>query len=184
MNDAAMQDVLQFWFEEISSKQWFGKSEDFDATCRRRFEAAYRQAARGQFDAWRDSPRGCVALVLLLDQIPRNIYRDTPRAFATDAKALAVTRHAVAAGFDLDPALDDAHRHFLYMPLQHSEDLEDQREALRLADRVTRWDFAGFARRHHDIIERFGRFPHRNAILGRESTAAERAFLKQPGSSF
>ncbi|MEO0425755.1 MAG: DUF924 family protein [Pseudomonadota bacterium] len=179
-----MQDILDFWFQTIDSKQWWQKDDAFDALCLSRFGDLYEAAARGEHDDWQGTPLGCVALCLVLDQIPRNAFRDTPRAFATDAAALAVTHHAVARGFDLDPSLDDSHRQFLYMPMQHSERIEDQREALRLADRITRWDFAGFAKRHHDIIERFGRFPHRNAILGRESTEEEREFLTQPGSSF
>ena len=179
-----MQDILTFWFETIDSKQWWKKDHEFDALCLARFGPTYEAAALGEHEDWRESPLGCVALCLVLDQIPRNAFRDTPRAFATDAHALAVTHDAVAKGFDLNPALDDSHRQFLYMPLQHSENIEDQREALRLADRITRWNFADFARRHHDIIERFGRFPHRNEILGRESTEEEREFLMQPGSSF
>ncbi|MEO0973806.1 MAG: DUF924 family protein [Pseudomonadota bacterium] len=179
-----MEDILEFWFVSIEPKQWWKKDAEFDTLCLTRFGAAYEAAARGEFEDWKASPLGCVALCLLLDQVPRNAFRETPQAFATDANALAVTHHAVACGFDLDPSLDDSHRQFLYMPLQHSERIEDQHEALRLADRITRWDFAGFAKRHHDIVARFGRFPHRNAILGRESTEEERQFLTQPGSSF
>lgn len=179
-----MDEILDFWFEEIEPARWFGKSPAFDATCLRRFLALYQRAVRGELDAWEETPLGCVALVLILDQLPRNMFRDTPQAFASDAQALATTRHAVAGGFDLHPDLNDSHRHFLYMPFQHSERIEDQREALRLGERVTQYDFLGYARRHFEIIERFGRFPHRNDILQRESTAEEKTFLESPGSSF
>lgn len=180
----ALRDILRFWFEELASEQWFRPSDALDERCRRRFAAAHGRAARGGLDEGRETPFGCVALCLLLDQIPRNVFRGTPRAFATDTLALAITRHAVARGFDLDASLGDAHRQFLYMPLMHSEDIADQRESLRLGGRISTGAFGEYARRHFEIVERFGRFPHRNAILGRDSTPEESAFLRQPGSSF
>lgn len=178
-------EILDFWFEEAGEAAWFKKDPAFDAELRRRFLHAHRQAAAGAFDDWRGTPLGCVALCLLLDQLPRNLFRDSPQAFATDAPARAVTRQALQQGFDRAAGIDDHHRCFLYLPLEHSEDLDDQTLAVRLfRERTDNADYVDYAERHRAIIARFGRFPHRNAVLGRPSTAEELRFLEEPGSSF
>ena len=178
--DPRAQAVLGFWFQgDAERKEWFRKDGSFDAEIRTRFMGLHEEAARGALDSWTDSPAECLALLILLDQFPRNLFRDSARAFATDARALEAARHAVASGYDR--ALSDIERMFVYLPFEHSENLADQERALEL--------FAGhpnreWARRHWEIIKRFGRFPHRNVALGRQSTPAEIEFLKQPGSSF
>ncbi len=184
-------DILDFWFGAAHSvtrgrprKLWFGKSDQFDAEIRARFGSHAAEAAAGRLAAWERSPYASLALVVALDQFPRNIYRGTAAAFAADP--LAVARRAIARGFDR--VLHPAERGFLYLPFEHAEDLALQRRSLQLFRGLT-GDAAGsssmdYALRHYEIIARFGRFPHRNAILGRPSSAEERAFLEQPGSSF
>jgi uncharacterized protein (DUF924 family) len=175
--------VLDFWFADGMPERWFKKDAAFDAEVRTRLAAAYESAAAGGLDDWRDSPEGCLALCILLDQVPRNMFRDDPRAFATDAKALAITRHALAHGFDR--RLGQSRRMFLYLPLEHSERLADQELCCALMaplDQNPAWH--DYAVRHRDIVARFGRFPHRNAVLGRATTPAEAAFLAEAGSSF
>jgi uncharacterized protein (DUF924 family) len=188
-------DILGFWFGPPSDpghtrprERWFLKDPAFDAECARRFLGTHEKAAAGELRAWRDEPRGSLALLLLFDQFPRNIFRGTPRAFATDALAREVARHALARGHDVP--LPPVWRWFFYLPFEHSEDLHDQRlsvslfETLALRHPADGSEVLDYARRHLEIIERFGRFPHRNAILGRESTPEEIAFLQEPGSSF
>ncbi len=177
--------INDFWFNETDPKLWFGKNSDFDALIRERFHSVYEAAARGECDEWQDQGLGCVALCIVLDQFPRNMFRDDARAFATDAKALAVARTAIDTGLDRASALEDKHRHFLYTPFMHSEALEDQRLCLTLvSERMNNPDVAGYAERHLGIIERFGRFPHRNAILGRVDTDEEAEFLREKNSRF
>ncbi len=180
-----MQTVLRFWFEEHDDEDWFRGGELFDEKIRDRFLGLYDDGAAGRLDGWRETAMGCVALCLVLDQFPRNLFRGDPRSYATDAAARAVTEHAIAEGFDVDPALDGRHRMFLYLPLEHSEDIDDQRKCVDLVrDRIGDERYLDFADRHLKIVERFGRFPHRNAVLGRTSTDEEVEFLKQPGSGF
>ena len=181
-----MKELLRFWFEESGPELWFAKSDEFDRTIRERFFSGYEAAARGDYDDWQSSGAGCVALCLLLDQFPRNLFRDDARAFATDAKAREIARHAIEAGRDMDEGVSKAMRKFLYLPFEHSENLDDQRLCLKLmAERLgpdgpdMEW-----ARKHFVIVERFGRFPHRNEALGRESTPEELEFLKEPDSGF
>ena len=186
-------EVLAFWFGAPDApelgrnrKQWFEKSASFDALICERFLATHEAAAAGQLDAWAERPLAALALVVTLDQFPRNMFRGTPRAFATDPQALAVARGIVARGFDA--AYLPAQRWFAYLPFEHAEDLAAQAESLALFEAL-RGDPASaspiaYAMRHYAVIERFGRFPHRNAILGRDSTPAEAAFLATPGSSF
>lgn len=176
-------DVLRFWFEEASPEDWFAGDPAFDRRVRDRFAGLVAAAASGQLDGWRDSARGCLALCLLLDQFPRHLYREDARAFAHDVQARSVARLALERGFDLD--LPAAHRLFVYLPLQHSEDLADQRLGVALCrERTGDPEHAGYAERHLRIVERFGRFPHRNAVLGRQSTAEEEAFLAEEGRGF
>lgn len=175
--------VLDFWFAESSEPFWFQKDAAFDEAARRRLEPLCRQALAGELRTWADSPRGALALCILLDQAPRNLYRGTAQAFAGDAQAREVARKAVEREFD--KALRQKERLFLYLPFEHSEDLEDQRLCCRLTAQLDEHpDWLVYAERHREIVERFGRFPHRNEALGRVSTPEELAFLKEPNSSF
>ena len=176
-------EVLAFWFGETQPRQWFAKDAAFDALLRDRFLGLTRQALAGELDAWSAAATGALALVLLLDQFPRQIWRDTAMAFAGDPQALAESLQAVERGW-LEAEPEQARRQFWLMPLMHSEDLAVQEAALPLFERFSEPRTTDFARRHRDVIARFGRFPHRNAALGRESSAAELAFLQTPGSGF
>ena len=184
------QDILQFWFGEPPlqpQQRWFAKDAAFDALIRERFGALIEAALRGELDGWQADAHSALARLLLLDQFTRNAFRDTPRAFAGDALALSGVRAMVAAGQDL--ALEPLQRGFVYLPFEHAEDLQAQEEGLRLFAALTAADPAqadseAWAKKHHVVIERFGRFPHRNAVLGRASTAEEAEFLRQPGSRF
>ncbi|MBX3260308.1 MAG: DUF924 domain-containing protein [Labilithrix sp.] len=191
-------DVLRFWFGPEGSPplanatKWYMKDDAFDREIEARFGAALELAARGALDGWKTTPRGRLALVIVLDQFSRNVFRGTPRAFAEDARACALAREAIAAGDEA--ALTTVERSFLYMPLMHAEDVALQRDCVAAFERLLAdapSDLAksvannlDFAKRHAEIVERFARFPHRNAILGRSSTPEELEFLKQPGSSF
>lgn len=177
--------VLRFWFEEHGSEDWFKKSDEFDAKIRDRFLSVYEAAAAGRLDGWRETAPGCLALILVLDQFPRNLFRNDPRAFATDAAARDVTRHVLGRGFDTAPDVAEERRIFFYMPLEHSEDLADQQHCLDLVrERIGNANYIGYAEGHLRVIERFGRFPHRNAVLGRENTVEEAAYLAEPGAGF
>ncbi len=187
-NDVAAR-VDAFWFGEPGSPEdgnrravWFSSSPEFDAAIREQFLGTHEQAAAGGLDALRDTAAGCLALVILLDQFPRNMFRGSPRAFATDAMALAVAEHAIANGFDQDVTV--LRRKFLYLPFEHAEDMAHQERCIALFRAAGDEDGVEWAVKHRDIVARFGRFPHRNAVLGRPSTAEEIEFLKQPGSSF
>ena len=175
-------DILTFWFSPDVKPKWFTGGESFDAELRQRFGAVLEQARRGAFAHWADSPDGALALVIVLDQFPRNIHRGTPEAFAADPVALAAAKQAIAQGYGGGLAPDG--QAFLYMPFQHSEVLADQDQGVALFEALGVDEYTDFMRRHRDIIARFGRFPHRNAILGRSSTSEETEFLQQPGSSF
>ena len=175
--------VLNFWFSSEVKAKWFVKDPDFDAAIREAFLADYERVAGGDLDGWPATPEDVLALVLLLDQFPRNMFRDHAQAFATDEAARAMAVEAVAHGHDR--ALDTERRRFLYLPLMHSESLDDQRHCVDLF--ILRGDdpeALEWAVRHLKIVRRFGRFPHRNAVLGRETTAEEAEFLAEPGSTF
>jgi len=179
----SISDVLGFWFGPGMAARWFVSDPAFDAEVKARLGQAAEAAARGELDHWAETPEGSLALVLLLDQVPRNLHRGDARAFHGDAAARAVTRRALEAGFDRE--LPQAQRLFLYLPLEHSEALTDQEDCCRLIEELSdNPDWADYARQHRDIVARFGRFPHRNVVLGRESTSEEQDFLKKPGSSF
>ena len=186
---SAADEVLAFWFGEPpgpSRREWFVKDPAFDARIRERFGALHARALARELESWREAPRPMLALVVVLDQFSRNLHRGDARAFAADAHALECARQAIARGDDR--ALLPVERQFLYLPFEHSESLADQDLALELMGQLDGFaetkDASEWARRHRVIIERFGRFPHRNAALGRESTAEEVAFLAQPGSGF
>jgi uncharacterized protein (DUF924 family) len=174
--DAA--EILAFW-REAGPDKWFAKDDAFDAEIRRRFLEAQRVAAAGRLGAWEDTPEGVYALLILLDQFPRNLYRGTPEAFASDALAVAVAQRALARGFD--EQFDNPERRFFYMPFMHSEELADQERCIELSRASGDEDSTKYAIIHRDIIRDFGRFPHRNEMLGRETTQEERAFLDAGG---
>lgn len=169
-------DVLHFWFEELKPNDWFTRSERVDEICRARFGDVYDALKADLPDPKSADARTLLAAVIVLDQFPRNIFRKTPDAYATDASALALARYAVESG--KDRSLAQMQRHFLYMPFMHSEELAAQAESVRLFTELGTPDGVKFARHHHGVVERFGRFPHRNSILGRTSTAEELEFLK------
>jgi uncharacterized protein (DUF924 family) len=171
-------DVLAFW-RAAGPDLWFKHDDGFDASIRARFRAAYDDAAAGLLSAWENAPEGALALVIVLDQFPRNMFRGSARAFATDARARAVAERAIANGFDRKAAMPE--RVFFYLPFEHSENLADQERAVALIGATGDADLLKWAQLHADIIRRFGRFPHRNAILGRASTAQEQAFLDGGG---
>lgn len=183
------EDVLDFWFGDVAGDDftsrkdvWFGKNEAFDAAIRTRFSALYGEAAGGALAGWAENGTGALALVIVLDQFPRNMFRGAARAFATDAMALAVARRAVDRGLDLP--LAPVERLFLYLPFEHAESLAEQERSVALIGGLGDAETRDYAERHRAIIARFGRFPHRNAVLGRVSTPEEVAFLSEPGSSF
>ncbi len=175
-------DVLAFWFEEIEPRMWWQTDTDFDATIRRRFGRLLEQASQAELFEWREQASGRLAEIIVLDQFSRNIHRGTPFAFAADPMAVALAQEAVAAGA-LDE-LDETERAFLLMPYMHSESKIIHQHADRLFRDHAPGEQHDFELKHKVIIDRFGRYPHRNAILGRKSTPEEVEFLKQPGSSF
>lgn len=177
--------VERFWFGDPigpERSQWFQKDEAFDAAIAEQFADDVAAAARGRWDHLQDTPDGAVALCILLDQFPRNLYRGSARAFATDGKALGIAKRAVHR--DLHVGLAPVQKLFLFLPFEHSESLQDQETAVRLITAIGHAGWTDYAERHHAIVARFGRFPHRNGALGRESTPDETEFLTQPGSSF
>ena len=188
-----VREVLAFWFGEPGSAgygkprpAWFRKDPDFDAQVRSRFLALHARAALGECERWRDDPDSLLALIVVLDQFSRNLYRDDPRAFSQDAAALDCARLMVERGWDA--ARLPVERQFAYLPFEHSEDLAMQDRSIELFSALEAFPetkgLTEWAEKHRAIVRRFGRFPHRNAALGRESTAEEIAFLKEPGSSF
>lgn len=167
------QEVLGFWFSTRMSKHWFASTPALDEEIRARFELLWQRAASGELDSWADTPEGALALAIVLDQFPLNMYRSEPASFSTEQKAVAIAKQAVARGFHTE--LTDDRRLFLLMPLMHSENLEDQELSVKLYRETgmdTRWP-----EHHRGIVRRFGRFPHRNAILGRQNTAKELDYL-------
>jgi uncharacterized protein (DUF924 family) len=182
MSSASIDEILHFWFDELSRKDWFRKDEALDSTIASRFGAIYNELRAGVPAAWLDTAEGYLAAVLVLDQFPRNMFRGDPRAFATDEAGLDLAKRAIAEG--LDEKLTRDQRVFLYMPFQHSEDRDDQARGIALYAMLGKPSNLDFALRHQAVVDRFDRFPHRNVILGRTSTAEEQAFLGEPGSSF
>jgi len=174
--------VLAFWFREIEPRLWFAADEDFDDGVRRRFSGLMQQAAAGQLYPWRATAEGRLAEVIVLDQFSRNVYRGTPQAFAQDPVALVLAQEAVAAG--ALGVLDPVQRSFLLLPYMHSESRQIHLVAEALYREFAPAENLDFELRHKDIIDRFGRYPHRNGILGRTSTPEELEFLAQPGSRF
>jgi uncharacterized protein (DUF924 family) len=188
----AAREVIDFWFDPRAEKLWFERNDAFDGEIRARFADLIGQAAAGRLDSWEGRPAEALALIIVLDQFPRNIHRGLPLAFAADPLARSVAHRAIGRGFDL--ALPRSRHFFFYLPFEHSEDLVDQKRSVALfrawADscppekRVEAEHHCGYILRHQEIIQRFGRFPHRNAALGRTTTPEEAEFLKEPRSSF
>ena len=174
--------ILQFWFEEIDKENWFKKNEAFDTEIITRFTPVHHVATLGELFTWRESIEGRLAEIIVLDQFSRNMFRNDPRSFAYDSMALVLAQDAVATG--QAQSLPAQQRSFLYMPYMHSESLLIHDEAMKLFSEAGLEHNLDFEIRHRDIIARFGRYPHRNALLGRVSTEEELAFLQEPGSSF
>jgi uncharacterized protein (DUF924 family) len=172
--------VLDFWYSPINKTKWFIQDPAFDNEILNKFFIFYQSALKNELKDWANTPHGSLALVIILDQFPRNMFRGTAKSYVTDEMALSITKKAISIGFDQKLNLQE--KQFLYMPLMHSENIEDQKLSVELF--VFDQNSLSYAKKHKDIIERFGRFPHRNLILDRNSTKEEVSFLKQPGSSF
>ena len=186
MNDASdparIEEVLGFWFEELTPDDWFGGGDEVDERIRERFLDLHEALRERVPESWRATARGMLAAVITLDQFPRNLYRGDPRAFAADGVALGLAEEALARG--LDRGMPNDERKFFYLPFEHSEEPAVQARSVALFATLENEESLGYALRHQEIIDRFGRFPHRNAALGRESTPEEIEFLKEPDSSF
>ena len=174
--------ILKFWFEELEPKDWWKKDSDFDQLILDRFGKVHTQATQGELFEWRKTAKGSLAEVIVLDQFSRNIFRDKPGSFQYDPMALTLSQIAIEKGFDQELSPDE--RVFLYMPFMHSESALIHEEAVKLYTQLGIQNNLDFEIKHKTIIDRFGRYPHRNKILGRESTEEEITFLSQPGSSF
>ncbi|WP_218044990.1 DUF924 family protein [Kiloniella spongiae] len=176
-------DVLDFWLAEGMDRKWFFKDPAFDREVAEKLGSLYEQASAGELDHWADTAKGSLALCILLDQAPRNLFRNDSKTFSTDKKALEIAQKTVSKGWH--KTLSQRERNFIFLPFEHSEDLAMQEKSLALyQDMDENPDWLTYAQKHEVIIRRFGRFPHRNQVLGRESTPEEIEFLQQPGSSF
>lgn len=183
MTDKLIDEIIDFWFDDACRPYWFNSRPTFDRLVEDTLLEQYHKAMTGAFDHWVEDVDGTLALCILLDQVPRNCFRGSPQAFAGDEKARQVAAVALKGGYDLECNEDE--RIFLYLPFEHHENPDSQELALRLfKERCNRAETVDAAERHHEIIKRFGRFPHRNKALGRESTPEELAFLQEPNSSF
>lgn len=176
------QEIIEFWFKEIDSSKWWAKDEEFDNLIRQRFSTIHSQAVKCELFAWRSTPLGALAEIIVLDQFSRNMFRDRPQSFAYDSLALVLSQTAIAKNQDKD--LELKMRSFMYMPFMHSESLLIHDQAINLFTELGSDSQLNFEKRHRHIIEKFGRYPHRNQILGRVSSLEEKEFLNQPGSSF
>ena len=168
--------VLDFWFAPGMEKKWFERSDEIDHEIRTRFGALYERARRGELDGWAETREGALALTIVLDQFPRNMFRGSPRAFESDHHARMLCRKVLAEGFDQESTFEE--RLFLYLPLEHSESMRDQKDSLKMYTALGNAEILDYALQHHDIIARFGCFPHRNHVIGRETTPEEAEFLK------
>ncbi len=181
MSIATPKEILDFWFSQTAKSKWFAKDPAFDSEITQKFLSTYQLAKQQDLD-WPESPESYLALVILFDQFPRNMFRNKPEAYATDSMARDIAKKAIAKG--LDSQLSEERRRFFYMPFMHSEELSEQEYAIELFTKLENKKTLNYAIIHKQIIERFGRFPHRNDVLGRQSTEAELEFLKEPGSRF
>lgn len=175
-------EIVRFWFDEIDASMWFKKSEAFDQELRERFSTVHRAAAQGELYSWRGNPEGRLAEIIVLDQFSRNMFRDSAEAFSNDVVALVLSQEAVEKGDD--QRIAPVQRAFMYMPFMHSESPVIHEQAVKLFSQPGLERNLEFELKHKAIIDRFGRYPHRNVVLGRESTGEELEFLQQPGSSF
>lgn len=175
MNMVSPKDILDFWYAEEMRSKWFAATPQLDALIKERFERVWEAALRGELDTWLSSPDGCLALAIILDQLPLNMFRGTAKRFTSEAKSRDVARHAIDQGYD--QRIDPARLAFLYMPFMHSENLADQDFSVRLFEAAGLENNVRFAKHHREIVRRFGRFPHRNTILGRASTPQELDYL-------
>lgn len=182
MTTTTPQEILDFWFGRLTRQDWFQSSDAVDQEIDRRFRTTHLALARGEVENWRDRPEHRLAAIIVLDQFPRNIYRATALAFATDWMALREARLAVDAG--ADAALSADRRAFVYLPFEHSESLDDQQRSVALFEALGDAEYLDYAQRHLAVIRDFGRFPHRNAYIGRETTDAELDYLSKPGAGF
>jgi uncharacterized protein (DUF924 family) len=182
MTTLSSNDILHFWFKELSPPQWFEKNKTIDQTISTQFKTVHQMACRGELFQWRQTAHGCLAEIILLDQFSRNIYRDHAYAFSNDTMALTLAQYAIHQ--KLDKKLSDIERGFLYLPYMHSESSLIHTEAVKLYQTLDNKTNLEYEIKHKVIIDRFGRYPHRNEILGRQSTHEERDFLEGPGSSF
>lgn len=178
MRDTKME-VLRFWFEESEPAQWFQINPAFDAEITERFSCTHDMVSKDLCNDWARDADGALALCIVLDQFPRNMFRGTPKAFASDEKALLIAKESIQKGFDI--ILPPLKRRFMYLPFEHSEDIKEQEKSVKYFGTMKDTDPLGleYAIRHHDVIKRFGRFPHRNKIFGRDSTDQEQKFLEQ-----
>ena len=183
MNDT-QKEILDFWFEETQPQQWFQKNPDFDQMIKSRFLEVYEIARQSGLDSWKNDADGVLCLCIILDQFPRNMFRDTPQAFATDAHALLIAKYAISKG--LDQVVSPLKRRFVYLPFEHSENLTDQKKSLELFKTLKNDDPLAYdyVLRHYKLIEKYGRFPHRNPILGRENTSEEDEYFANGGTGF
>lgn len=177
-----VQSVLEFWFDRLTPEDWFVKKDAIDQEMTRRFISLHLSLSREIPDEWRETPEARLALLIVLDQFPRNIFRNSPHAFATDGLALREAKAAIAAG--ADQAVPEERRFIFYMPFEHAESMAEQDRAVELFTALGNANYLDYAQRHRSVIARFGRFPHRNPILGRENTPEETEYLAQPGAGF
>ncbi len=177
-------EVLSFWFEETQPQQWFQKDENFDSEISERFMLTYEMAKKDLCASWTQDADGVLALCIVLDQFPRNMFRGSPKAFETDEKALLLAKEAIHKGFD--QILSPERRHFIYMPFMHSEDINEQKRSVELFKSMREDNELSYnyAVKHMEVIEKFGRFPHRNKVLGRKTTKEEQKYLNLPGAGF
>jgi uncharacterized protein (DUF924 family) len=182
MSAGIIDEIVAFWFETLKPEDWYRKNPAIDAAITERFGATYEALKTGVPPDWLAEPKGMLAAIIVLDQFPRNMFRDDARAFATDQAALELAKRAISEGTDM--RLAPERRAFIYLPFQHAETRDDQARSIELFTALGNPNNLDFALRHQAIIARFGRFPHRNSVLGRASTAEELAFLQEPGSSF
>ena len=180
--DPVAKKILEFWFSEANKEKWWIKDEVFDQLIKQNFHTIYKQAAAGLLDNWIDLPEEALALIIVLDQFPRNMFRNSHLAYETDEEAVNITKHAIKYKYDYK-LTNKEHRHFLYMPLMHSENLDDQNLAIEKFATISK-EAMEFAKAHHEIIVKFNRFPHRNKVLNRDSTEKEIVYLSKNKLSF
>ncbi|MBT3203870.1 MAG: DUF924 domain-containing protein [Gammaproteobacteria bacterium] len=175
-DDDLIQEILEFWFSKQSRSKWFNSTPEFDEVIRQRFEKVWGQARADSFDHWEQEPDGALALVIIFDQLPLNMFRQDARQYSTEAHARRIATHAIQQGFDQD--MDKLRKSFFYLPFMHSESIEDQDRSVELYEKAGLDDNLRYAKHHRDVVKRFGRFPHRNEALGRESSEEELEYLK------